>query len=165
MLPKGRGILRGGFGKFVQRTPLNVGAFASFEPRTVTRFAADGTAMGGAVTLVHRVAGGLRTPEAHVASLEWDQRFGRRVLLKLAALTRKGSHDFVLSPDPAAGALLMSSTGASQDREVESTVRYIAVTTLDASLVRPWRFGKYRFRAGVRGGVREAGCGEDDRPT
>jgi hypothetical protein len=203
--------------------------------------------MGGAVTLVNRVAGELRTPEAHVVSLEWDQRFGRRVLLKLAALTRKGSHDFVLSPDPAAGALLMSSTGASRYRELESTVRYMggpqrdlrlsyvwargtadlnnydqfygnfrhpivrpnehgratfdvrhrllltgevglpgpwvlspvlelrsgfpwsavdefqdfvgprnrsgrlpAVTTLDVSLVRPWRFGKYRFRAGVR---------------
>jgi hypothetical protein len=169
------------------------------------------------------------------------------VLLKLAALTRKGSHDFVLTPDPAAGALLMSSTGASRYREIESTVRYMggprrvltlsyvwargnadlnnydqfygtfrhpiirpnehglarfdvrhrlllrgnvglpgqwelspvlelrsgfpwsavdeyqefvgprnrsgrlpAVTTLDASLVRPWRLGKYRFRAGVR---------------
>ncbi|MEX2663574.1 MAG: TonB-dependent receptor, partial [Vicinamibacterales bacterium] len=125
VLPEGRGILRGGFGKFVQRTPLNVGAFASFEPRTVTRLAADGAAMGGAVTLVNRVAGELRTPEAHVVSLEWDQRFGRRVLLKLAALARKGSHDFVLSPDPAAGALLMSSTGASRYREIESTVRYM----------------------------------------
>ena len=28
MLPEGRGILRGGFGKFAQRTPLNVDAFA-----------------------------------------------------------------------------------------------------------------------------------------
>ena len=43
VLPEGRGIIRGGFGKFVQRTPLNVGAFPSFEPRIVSRFAADGS--------------------------------------------------------------------------------------------------------------------------
>ena len=36
----------GGYGKFVQRTPLNVDAFPSFEPRTVTRFAADGAPLG-----------------------------------------------------------------------------------------------------------------------
>src|SRR6202008_3016404 len=42
-LAEGRGILRGGFGKFVQRTPLNVGAFASFETRSVSRFEANGS--------------------------------------------------------------------------------------------------------------------------
>ena len=34
VLPEGRGILRGGVGKFRQRTPLNVGAFAQFESRS-----------------------------------------------------------------------------------------------------------------------------------
>ena len=31
VLPEGRGILRGGVGRFRQRTPLNVGAFGQFE--------------------------------------------------------------------------------------------------------------------------------------
>jgi hypothetical protein len=141
VLPDGRGILRGGFGKFVQRTPLNVGAFTSFEPRTVTRFAADGAALAGPAMLAHRVAGELRTPEAHVGSLEWDQRFGRRLLLKLSALTRKGSHDFVLTPDPAAGALLLSSTGASRYRELESTVRYMGGPQRDLTLSYVWARG------------------------
>ena len=91
VLPEGRGILRGGFGKFVQRTPLNVDAFTSFEPRTVTRFDADGTSLRGPVTFTHRVVGPLETPEAYVGNVEWDQRFGRRVLLKLAGLVRRGS--------------------------------------------------------------------------
>ena len=43
ILPDGRGILRGGWGNFVQRTPLNVGAFETFEPRVVTRFDPDGS--------------------------------------------------------------------------------------------------------------------------
>ena len=38
VLPEGRGILRGGIGRFRQRTPLNVGAFGDFESRQVTRF-------------------------------------------------------------------------------------------------------------------------------
>ena len=42
VLPEGRGILRGGVGRFRQRTPLNVGAFSSFESRTVTRFDLSG---------------------------------------------------------------------------------------------------------------------------
>ena len=46
VLPEGRGILRGGFGKFVQRTPLNVEAFPSFGPSMVSRFAPDGSAAG-----------------------------------------------------------------------------------------------------------------------
>ena len=31
LLPEGRGILRGGFGKFSERTPLNVGAFTQYQ--------------------------------------------------------------------------------------------------------------------------------------
>ena len=41
VLPEGRAIVRGGFGNFVQRTPLNIEAFESFEPRVVSRFAAQ----------------------------------------------------------------------------------------------------------------------------
>ena len=46
VLPEGRGLLRGGFGKFVQRAPLNVEAFPAFERRTVARFNPDGSSMG-----------------------------------------------------------------------------------------------------------------------
>jgi hypothetical protein len=141
VLSEGRGILRGGFGKFVQRTPLNVGAFMSFEPRTVTRFLADGGTVESAVTLTHRLDGTLRTPEAHVGNLEWDQRFGRRVLLKLAVLTRKGSHEFIVTPDTSAGALWLSSTGDSRYREAESTVRYMSGPRRDLTLSYVWARG------------------------
>src|SRR5262249_9765001 len=55
ILPEGRAILRGGFGKFAQRTPLNVGAFPTFESRTIARFAADGSALGLPVTYVNTI--------------------------------------------------------------------------------------------------------------
>ena len=141
VLPEGRGILRGGVGRFVQRTPLNVDAFTSFEPRTVTRFATGGTRLGDAVTLAHRVSGSLRTPEAQVAHLEWDQRFGRRVLLKLAVLARQGSHEFILTPEREAGALWLSSSGASRYREAESTIRYMGGPRRDLTLSYVWARG------------------------
>jgi outer membrane receptor protein involved in Fe transport len=82
VLPEGRGILRGGVGRFRQRTPLNVGAFGQFEERSVTRFGADGAPLGPPVTLVNIPPSELETPEAVTGNVEWNQRFGRRVLFK-----------------------------------------------------------------------------------
>ena len=141
LLPEGRGIFRGGFGKFVQRTPLNVGAFPSFESRTVSRFAADGLSLGSPVMLANRIDGDLQTPEAEVGSVEWDQRFGRRVLLKLAFLGRKGAHEYILSPNPAGGALYLSSTGTSRYKEVEATARYLGGARRDLTLSYVWAKG------------------------
>ena len=141
VLPEGRGIIRGGFGKFVQRTPLNVGAFLSFEPRMISRFAQDGSSMGGPVTLVHRIDGRLRTPKAQVGNVEWDQRFGRQFLLKLAFLRRSGAHEYILSPDPSAAELRLSSTGTSRYRELEATARYLGGERRDLTLSYVWAKG------------------------
>ena len=134
VLPEGRGILRGGFGKFVQRTPLNIGAFPSFPTRTITRFAADGRTPTGSYTLSNRVPADLRTPEAHVGNLEWDQRFGRRFLLKVAGLVRDGSREYIVQPDSAAGQLRLESAGSSKYRELETTVRYLGGDRRDLTL-------------------------------
>jgi hypothetical protein len=141
VLPEGRGILRGGFGKFVQRTPLNVDAFTSFEPRTVTRFGPGGDITAGPVTFAHRVIDPLQTPEAYVGNLEWDQRFGRRILLKLAGLIRRSSHEYVITPDLAANQLLLASTGKSRYREIESTVRYMGNARRDLTFSYVWASG------------------------
>jgi len=141
LLPEGRGIFRGGYGKFVQRTPLNVEAFPSFEPRTVSRFAPGGLPLGSPVTFTNRIDPDLRTPEAEVGNVEWDQRFGRRLLLKLAFLRRKGAHEYILLPDPAAGALRLSSTGTSRYREIEATARYVGSERRDLTLSYVWARG------------------------
>jgi hypothetical protein len=141
VLPEGRAIIRGGFGKFAQRTPLNIGAFEAFEPRTITRFEADGSPLGSPVTLVNQVEGPLRTPEAEVGNVEWDQRFGRRVLLKVAYLTRQGSHEYIVSPYPDAGALRLTSTGTSRYKELETTVRYLGGDRRDLTMSYVWARG------------------------
>src|SRR5262249_22278923 len=101
VLPEGRGILRGGFGKFAERTPLTIGAFQQYGVATVTRFAASGSALAAPVTFVHNVDQPLRTPESIVQTVAWDQRFGRRFFFKTAYLHRNGSHAYVVDPDPA----------------------------------------------------------------
>jgi len=126
LLPDGRGILRGGIGKFDERTPLNVGAFTQYETQTVSRFAADGSPLGPPVTLVHVVDGALKTPESVVQTVAWDQRFGRRFFFKGAYLHRNGSHAAIVNPDTTLGRLALSSTGESKYWEFEATGRYLA---------------------------------------
>lgn len=125
LMPDGRAILRGGYGMFVQRTPLNVEAFPQFESRVVSRFAADGLPLGMPVTFVNVLDGDLHTPRASIANVEWNQRFGRRTLLKISALHRNGTHEFVLLPEPQAGRLRLATTGDSRYRELEVTARHL----------------------------------------
>ena len=140
--PEGRAILRGGVGKFVQRTPLNIEAFPTFEPRTVVRFTPEGAALGPPIAFVNRIAPDLHTPEALVANVEWNQRFGRRLLLKLELLQRRGSHEFILEPDRAAQELtLSSSTGLSRYKELEATTRYLGGERRDVTVSYVWAKG------------------------
>ena len=126
LLPEGRGILRGGFGKFAERTPLNVGAFTQYDVQTVRRFAADGTPLGAPVTFAHVVDPELKTPESIVQTIAWDQRFSRHLFVKMAYLHRNGSHAHTVVPDAGGGRLALGSVGASKYWEFESTGRWLA---------------------------------------
>jgi hypothetical protein len=133
LLAEGRGILRGGFGKFAERTPLTVGAFTQYEVQTISRFAADGAPLG-TTTLRHVVDGSLKTPESIVQTVAWDQRFGRRLFFKAAYLHRNGSHAYTLEPDAARGLLSLGSVGSSKYWELETTGRYLASQYRDVSV-------------------------------
>jgi hypothetical protein len=138
ILPEGQAILRGGYGKFVQRTPLNVGAFASFEPRVVTRFGPDSISLGPSIAFTHVRDDILRTPEAYVGNVEWDQRFGRRLLTKVAYIQRTGSHEYLLTPAAELGELRLGSTGISRYRELEWTTRYLGGGRRDLTFSYVW---------------------------
>jgi hypothetical protein len=139
--PEGRAILRGGYGRFFQRTPLNVEAFPTFESRALTRFDPDGRPMGPPVSLVNVLDANLRTPEARVVNVEWNQRLGRRVLIKLEFLRRTGSHEYIVDPDPAAGRLRLASLGSSRYREFEATTRYVGGERRDVTVSYVWAKG------------------------
>ena len=134
LLPEGRGILRGGFGKFAERTPLTVGAFTQYDVQTVTRFAADGTRLGAPVTLTHVIDGALKIPESIVQTVAWDQRFGRRFFFKSAYLHRNGSHAYTINPDPGLGQLALGALGESKYWELETTGRFLASEHRDLSV-------------------------------
>jgi hypothetical protein len=139
--PEGRAIVRGGFGKFVQRTPLNVEAFPSFESRTLSRFDASGVPLGLPTTFVNVLDPDLRTPEAYVGNIEWNQRFGRRLLFKLEFMRRSGNHEYVVTPDPIAGELRLASNGVSSYRELEATTRYMGGSRRDMTFSYVWARG------------------------
>jgi hypothetical protein len=134
VLPDGRAILRGGIGKFVERTPLTVGAFTQYEIATTQRFAASGVALSGPITFAHAIDGALRSPESLVQTAAWDQRFGRKVFFKAAYVHRTGSHAYIVNPDPARGALVLSSSGESKYWEIETTARYLADERRDVTV-------------------------------
>jgi hypothetical protein len=134
VLPEGRGILRGGLGNFAARTPLNVGAFTQLERRTVTRFGPDGVPSGPPVTFAHVIATPLRTPEGIIGNVEWNQRFGRRLLFKANFLKRTGTREYILSPDPIRGEVVLKSDGISRYREFEVTGRYLGGARRDLTV-------------------------------
>jgi hypothetical protein len=134
VLPEGRAILRGGVGKFAERTPLTLGAFTEFAPRIAQRFDPVGTPFNAPITFVHTVPAQLLTPESIVETVAWDQRFGRRVFFKAAYLRRNGSHAYILDPDAGAGTLSLSSSGESRYWELETTGRWLSSQSRDISV-------------------------------
>ena len=126
LLPGDASVVRGGVGVFCERTPLNVGAFESFEPATVTRFDVDGvTALSPPVTLVHR-ASALEMPRGLVWNLEYDHRVGSNLFFRVNHLQRRGSREAIVEPVPSqnGGELRLDSRGRSRYIETEVTMRY-----------------------------------------
>ena len=126
ILPENRGILRGGIGYFVARTPLTVSAFTSFEPRTETQFSLDGITQTGKKHLPHVQAPDLDSPYSLTWNVEYDQKIGEKWVFKTNYLRRNGGNEFLIDslvrPDPA---LLLSTRGRSRYWELELTNRYI----------------------------------------
>jgi hypothetical protein len=128
ILPEGRTVLRGGVGLFYDRTPLNIGAFESFEPRTMTPFAATGiTAVAPPVTFVNRFGPDLETPYSQIWNVELDHRINDEWSFKVNHLERAGHHEFIVSPVNAVGGMpqiLLTTTGQSRYQETEFGVRF-----------------------------------------
>jgi hypothetical protein len=86
------------------------------------------------VTFSHIIASPLRTPEGIIGNVEWNQRFGRRVLVKANFLKRTGTREFLLDPDPVRGVVVLSSNGESRYRELEVTGRYLGGARRDLTV-------------------------------
>ncbi|MGE0449273.1 MAG: TonB-dependent receptor [Vicinamibacterales bacterium] len=123
----GRTVLRGGAGVFYQRTPLNVGAFTSYEPRTIERFGPDGvTPLPGATTFAHE-RDALRMPSSVVWNAGFDRQIRPWLVLRVNHLRRTTSHDYIVQQTTGAqgSALRLDSTGRARYWEQEVTLRYL----------------------------------------
>ena len=87
-------------------------------------------------TRVVREHPGIRPAHAGgvAGNVEWNQRFGRRVLIKANYLRRKGSHEYILEPDASIGEVRLSSTGTSRYWEAELTGRYLVSERRDLTV-------------------------------
>ena len=127
LLPEGRTVARGGIGLFYDRTPLNIGAFESFEPRTITRYGSDGiTPVGPPIAFVNRTAGDLQTPYGRIWNVELDHRVNDQWSFKVNHLRRAGHHEFIVNPALSSSTpeILLTTTGESRYVETELSARF-----------------------------------------
>ena len=140
-----RTAIRGGFGLFFDKVPINAALFSKFPAQTITRYANDGlTVIDGPTTFAHVVA----TPNAKLRvpySLGWDLQFDRQLhsnlLLRLGYEQREVYRDLYVNPyeSSTAGAQLqLLNSGRQSYREFLTLIRWRASerTTLYGSYTR-----------------------------
>ncbi len=125
----GHTAIRGGFGVFFDKIPLNVATFDQQQQRVVTRFAKDGvTVVDGPRTFLNLVdRAEINNPYSLAWSLEVDREVTRKLLFRFGYQQREGRREHVVEPvagPDSSGVLLLLSGGRSRYREFQLTVRY-----------------------------------------
>jgi hypothetical protein len=140
-----RTAIRGGFGVFFDKIPLNVALFRDFPAQTITRYAADGrTIVDGPKLFSHVVAtndGRLRVPHSLGSTLQFDRELRRGLLFRFGYEHRDVFREFYVDPfEPAAGSaeLRLFNSGRQTYQEFLWMLRWHPVerTTVFASYVR-----------------------------
>jgi hypothetical protein len=139
-----RTAIRGGFGLFFDKIPINVALFSKFPAQTITSFAADGiTVVDGPLTYTHLIAtsdGRLRVPYSFGWTLQFDRELRHNLLLRLGYEQRAGYRDLYLDPfeGPGGAELRLFNSGKQSYREFLVLLRWRAGerTTLYASYTR-----------------------------
>jgi len=125
-----RTAIRGGFGVFFDKIPINVAMFRQYPAQTVTSYAADGnTIVSGPSLFQHVVAtndGRLRVPYSLGWTMQFDREVRRNLLLRLRYEERRGRRDFFVNPVQANGSseLQLLNSGRQSYREFLAMVRY-----------------------------------------
>lgn len=120
-------VVRGGFGVFYQRTPLNVGAFESYGTRSITDVAGGGGSPLDPPERFIPEQEPLTIPRSVIWNAGIDRRFGGSWALRVNHLRRVGSGEPIVDPqrDADGARLLLTSTGRSRYWEQEVTLRYL----------------------------------------
>ncbi len=123
-----RTAIRGGFGVFFDKIPLNVSIFPQLPPQTITSYADDGTtSLSGPVTFVHVFANTeLRVPYSIGWTLQLDREVRSDLLLRVGVENRKGYRAFYLDSHQAPGGseLRLFNRGHETYREFLAMIRW-----------------------------------------
>jgi hypothetical protein len=125
-----RSAIRGGFGVFFDKIPINVAIFRDIPAQTITRYADDGnTIVNGPATFTHVVAtkdGALRVPYSLGWSLQFDRELRPGLLLRLGYEGREVFREFYLDPAQAdgSGQLGLFNSGRQSYREYLTMLRW-----------------------------------------
>jgi hypothetical protein len=97
-----RTAIRGGFGVFFDKIPINVSVFRSFPAQTIARYASDGiTIIDGPTTFPHVVStpdGRLRVPYSLGWSLQFDRELRTGLLFRFGYEGRTVYREFYVDP-------------------------------------------------------------------
>jgi hypothetical protein len=139
-----RTAIRGGFGVFFDKIPINVSVFRDFPAQTIVRYADDGvTTIDGPATYTHVVAtpdGRLRAPYSLGWTVQFDRELRAGLLFRFGYEGRKVFREFYVDPLQLAGAgnqLRLFNSGGQTYREFLWMLRWRAGerSTLYASYV------------------------------
>jgi hypothetical protein len=122
----GRGIVRGGFGTFASKTPLNIATFEDLESRTVTRYDTAGRRLAAESDTFVYENRAVDPPKAYVWSIGYDHKIDDRLVARFNYLRRRSRREFIINPEFSLGSskLFLDSTGRSDYKEVEFTLAY-----------------------------------------
>jgi outer membrane receptor for ferrienterochelin and colicin len=116
----GKAVVRGGWGRFVERTPSMAGAFTSFERAVDTRVPAAG------VLVTQTVAPGLQTAASRTWDATFDYRWNAQWAFRAGVLSRDGRDELIVAPVATGSGAerRLSSDGRSSYRDVEVGAHY-----------------------------------------
>ena len=94
-----RTAIRGGFGVFFDKIPINVAIFPRFPAQTITSYASDGTTVLGApATFTHVAPDSLHIPYSLGWTVQFDRELRRDLMLRFGYEDRQAYREFYLDP-------------------------------------------------------------------
>jgi TonB dependent receptor/Carboxypeptidase regulatory-like domain/TonB-dependent Receptor Plug Domain len=142
-----RTAIRGGFGVFFDKIPINVGIFTGFPAQTIINYAPDGTTViGGPAAFAHIAPDSLHVPYSLGWPLQFDRELRRNLMFRLGYEDRHAFRDFYVNPlQPAdsSSQLLLLNSGRQSYREFLAMMRWQVNerTTIFASYVHSRAYG------------------------
>jgi len=125
-----RTAIRGGFGVFFDKIPINVSIFTRFPAQTITNYAPDGkTVVGYPATFTHIASNSLQVPRSLGWTFQFDRELRRDLFFRFGYEDRHGFREFYVNPwQPAGGSaqLLLLNSGRQNYREFLTMLRWRA---------------------------------------